>query len=244
MTLRAIIMIAELIGFVIFLVFCNIVLYKLEYDRTKNELTAKSTLKSNVKFSTGLFAIIILLFTFSYPSYLFFSYNKLILVSITVICWIGFLLIIIFLDYNNIFYVLLLSADVTTWIVVTAVLIGGDIDIKGEYISMEHKSTVEMIRPSIVSRYSVGYRLNGDVKTYLYYYQDDEGNWCLEELKASEVEIIPLESYEYTYVEKVSKSKDIIRGEKKESSKDYSYTETKESYKLHINEEDFIKIKD
>lgn len=82
MWLRAIIFGIELVGFIILSIFAIIKFYKNNVAAGYSKCDVIKNLEFDLIYFLVNFAIILTLFLFTFPSYVFLSYNKLILVSV------------------------------------------------------------------------------------------------------------------------------------------------------------------
>lgn len=240
LTLRAIVMIAELVVLIGF----DVLYFKIN--------KSKGYSKENLRFEMKIYHISILVFIalciFLYPSYIFLSMSKLIFVSIIFILFILFLIIVFCLDYTKKegiadFLILLILLDVAIVIAVTITAIKGTFNYDNkEWITNE--ITFETIEPTMFSENQIGYTADseGNQKTFLFFYEKD-GAWNFEEIDASEVKRERIKDKD-TYIEKTITTKKFINTEKRESAKDYISEEKNEAdYTLFLNLKQMVEIK-
>lgn len=239
---RAIIFGIELVGFIIL---CTVATTKLYLnDKLKaEEKVVNSNLKFNIIYFITNFAIILILFSFTYPSFVFLSYSKLILVSVFVM--ISCIPIMIFAfekpkSENNQSICLLIAMILFVTFFVLAIFRMLNIENK---IVVSEQTETETITPTMFSENQIGYTADseGNIKTYIFYYMDN-GIWNQEEVNASDVKVEKIKDAD-SYIEKTVTTTSYCKQEKKTSEEDYIYSEETEKYTFYINLNQRVEIK-
>lgn len=243
---RAIIFGIELVGFVALSIFIIAKFYK-RHCSEKDKKYAIENLKFNSIYCTINFCIILAIFLFSYPTLIILSYNKLILVSLIELASI-LIILLSNLKFNKIRDHIMISITAVCILVTAIIVIDGTIGSKSSIIAnnvviLEKKET-ETITPAIISENQIGYTadLEGNIKTYVFYYKDDNEVWQYEEIKASNAKVERIKD-ENTYIEKTVINTSYCNQEKKSSEADYIYSEEREKYTIYLNLKQMVEVK-
>lgn len=240
--LRAIIFSLEFIGFIILCVFATNKFYKKDLEE-EQEIVAIKHRKENIIYFSVNFAIILSLFLFTYPSYVFLSYSKIILVTIAIILSSVIIVMVGFDDDSNFIRQSAFCMVICILIMVTIIgAIKGCFNIDNKVVYKE-KNNPEIITPLMFEENKIGYSCdeNGKIEKYYFYYIEND-ELFFEQLKPSEVKVVDLKDKD-TYVEKQETKIVHLKKEKKETEADYSYTETNASYKIYLNKKQMTEIK-
>lgn len=240
--LRIIIFAVELVGFIIF----SVVSIRKFYKRYKVKGYSNDKIKGKVRYDIKYFTInnmiLICLFLFTYPSFVFLSYSKMLLLSIAVICSVLMVVGIGYLgDKWEKVSIIMHSIGLSVGIIYCTIAATGNIVIMDKTF-IEQKETIETILPTMnladKTKISVGYMEDddGNIDKYFYYYQDSEGKWHFE--NDCKVDIKYLEENENSYLEKYVETKIFLSEEKRDST----ITEEEITYTLFLNEKQLIKI--
>lgn len=238
---RAIIFGIELVGFLILCIFATIKLYKEDYSK-KHKAYALKNMKFNLLYFSINFAIILALFLFTFPSYAFLSYNKLICVTIFVL--LSVTIIILALKNNtdteiiSFCYSILLIIEIAVFIVSILLLrVENEVAIYGEEIKT-------VLKPTMFSENQIGYTtrdMEGNIEKYCFYYIDNDV-WTYKDINASEAKVIKIQNEDTHIVEKVTKTV-YCKREKKTSENDYIFTEENTEYTIYLNLNQMVEIK-
>lgn len=249
MWLRAIIFGVELVGFLILSIFVLIKFYKDNVSAGYKKSHVIKNLKFDIMYFSINFAIILALFLFTFPSYVFLSYNKLILVSVVEL--LSIIIIVFVLSKSELMQLICMLSGIALFV---AIVILGAYCItvgisEGRYIDNKQILSEQTEKQSITTltmfgENQIGYTadIEGNIKTYFFYYKDENDVWNYKELDASEVEIERIQdgnSYLEEFVEKTV----YCKLEKKASEPDYITTVEDTDYKLYLNLNQKIEIK-
>lgn len=241
--LRLIILIGEVIGFLVF----SIIMCRRSYREYKKGNYSKGALK----FDFGYFAlssiIVIGMLFFSFPTLIFASYNKMLLLT----SFIVFVILMtlggsIIYDTNEVAGALI---GIFSFILVISVLVIAIVfsAMSTQVITIssciEEKQDTEVVYPvmNLTDKADIGYTEDDEGNiTYSYYYQDKSGKWHFED--DFETEIVDIDVNSKPYLEKTITTKTFVNPEYKESSENYKTTEEKIKYVLYANEKHLIKI--
>lgn len=224
---RAIIFGIELVGFAVFCVIATIKFYMQDVCKRKRE-DAVSNLRFNITYFVINYGAILSLFICSFSSFVFLSYSKLILISVSVLISFIFIMLFVFKKplpgAQSVIYILVLCFS----LIYFSFAITGEVIIENKIIVSEQTQT-DIIKPAIISENQIGYTadMEGNIKTYIFYYQGDNGVWEYEELKASETQVEKIDTD--TYIEKTITTTSYCKQEKKPREEDYITTEEKKS---------------
>lgn len=240
---RAIIFGIELVGFIIFSIFAIIKFYKkdvLDEDIKKT----KKEMRFNIIYFSINFLIILAIFLFTYTSYVFFSYNKLILITSFVILSVMFILTALTArkSVQNVFGVLTFIAFMA-FSIILGFMVGGELDIDNTVVISKQTKMQTITSPTMFTENQVGFVTDneGNTKTYVFYYKDND-IWNYKELKVSETKIIRIQD-KNTYIEETVTKTQYCKKEKKPSAKDYNYVEEKVKHTLYLNLRQRVEIK-
>ena len=243
--LRIIVISCELIGFLALCIFTIKKWHKEDLMEVNPKIDAKRKMKQYRVFFSILYVIIFAMFLFTFPTYVFLSFNKIAIVSIAIIVLSsGIIVTIVDSKHNKLserkrniciaaIIIIAVSIAMPIWFVVCC----------GEStISTNKEVNVQTIRPTMFEENKIAYTCDeeGKIEKYFYYY-DDNGKWKYEEFTESEAEIVEIKD-KNTYIERETTVTTYINPEKKPSSKDYSYEKNKVMYKLFINYDQAIEI--
>ena len=243
---RAIIFGIELVGFVVLSIFVAAKFYKRHCSK-KSEKYAIKNLKFNLFCYAINFAIIFAIFLFSYPSLIFLSYNKLILVSLVELASI-LIILLSYLKLNKIrdFTMVFILAISCTLILIISIdgIIGNKGFIIENKVAISEQTEKKIIAPTMFSKNQIGYTadIEGNIKTYVFYYQGNNGVWEYEELKASETKVEKIKDAD-TYIEKTVTITSYYKQEKKTLKEDYITTEENEKYTIYLNLNQMVEVK-
>ena len=246
--LRLIIMLGEVIGFYIFSFIRCRQDFK-AYKEDKNNETNRSNLKVSIIYYSICNSLILFIFIWSFYSYIFLSYSKLILVTIAVITS---LLPYIFskcMEKHDgiatlLFFIFIIGAVYS--IVITIFSFCAPEQLIQFKTCINEESFIETIDPEIglTEKSKVGYSLDdsGEVDSYIFFYKDNSDNWC----KVDEpIEYTKkLSDDENSYVEKCVTKRTFLNYELDESDDNYIITEEIVSYELYYNPNELIVITD
>lgn len=230
---RAIIFGIELVGFILSSIFVTKKSYKEGKQDNLTNKEIKGDLKFNIIFCSVIFAIILALFLLTFPSYVFFSYNKLLLVSVVELVFIS--LIMWVLTYKRkisyIFMYLFALFSILTIALLPTMAIGA-LRIDDKVAVSEPSVEKEIIIPTMFSENQIGnvYDAEGNLKKHIFYYKDEDG-WHYKELDSDTNKLIS--KNEKTYIERTTKRTICCNKEKKPTEEDYSYIEEKEEYVIY-----------
>lgn len=247
---RLIIMLGEIIGLLIFsFIRCrqNFKAYKEDKYNEAN----RSNLKVSIIYYSVCNSIILFIFIFVFPSYMFLSYNKLILITIAVITsflpYVFLIKLEKYIGISALIFALFLLGGVSTVVITAFSFCDPGQLIQFKTCINEEKYTVT-INPelNIKDRSKIGHYLDdtGDVDNYIFFYQDSNNNWCKvdEPIESKNTKI--LSDDESSYVEKYVTTKTILNLELNESDDNYITIEEAVSYKLYYNPKELIEITD
>lgn len=234
---RAIIFGLELIGFIVFFVITIISYYKRNV-KEKGKNYAKKYLKDDIIYFITNVGTLLLLFLFTYPSLVFLSYSKLVIVTISVILSV---IVLTVLGYNVPFKentrtsIVVLSIILEIIMLVAAGISGFSIGNK-KIISVDEKT--QKIAPIMFSENQIAYTHddNGDI-IYSYYYEKD-GKMFFKELEDADAEVEYLKGGD-SYIEVITTRTEYLDKEKKIPS----YVETNETYTIYINRAQMVEVK-
>ena len=207
---RAIIFGIELVGFAIFCIVVTVKEYK--QDLYKGSEMKWEDVISNLRFNIIYFIInyvvILSLFVFSYPSYVFLSYSKLILLSVSILVSVAILLF--FTNKNSLehttreFICIMIGFFSVIYFLFAIIGIAG---VEKKIVVSEQTDTQKIIPVMFSKNNQIGYTadLEGNIKTYVFYYQGNNGVWEYEEVKASETKVEKIKDTN-TYIERTMKS--------------------------------------
>lgn len=243
---RAIIFGIELVGFIIFSVFATIKFYKRHCIEKDRNYTIKN-LKFNLIYSSINFAIILALFFFTYPSLVFLSYNKLLLISLVELLSI-LIILLSYLRVNKVRDYIMITMASISFVIILIISIDGIIGsnsgiIENKLVISEQTETQTITSPTMFTENQVGFVTDneGNTKTYVFYYKDND-IWNYKELKVSETKIIRIQDKD-TYIEETVTKTEYCKKEKKPSAKDYNYVEEKVKHTLYLNLRQRVEIK-
>lgn len=240
--LRIIIFAVELVGFIIFSVVSIRKFYKRYKVKGYSNGHIKEYLRHDIIYLSINNIIIICLFLFTYPTFIFLSYSKMLLLSIVVL---DSVLAVVGLGYipdkweKTSIAVFSVALCIVFFYCVMA--FACNIVIMDKTF-IEQKESIETILPTMnladKTKISVGYTEDddGNIDKYFYYYQDSEGKWHFE--NDCKVDIKYLEENENSYLEKYVETKIFLSEEKRDST----ITEEEITYTLFLNEKQLIKI--
>lgn len=193
--------------------------------------------------------ILICIFLFTYSSFVFLSYNKMIMMA-------SFIFIYIFLTsmwYNDESFDNSVSAFIGKMVCVFAAVIGlffmhyATINESAfpNKICVDQKESTEIIYPcvNLKDKAKIGYSLDSDGKicTYNFYYEIN-GDIYGELLNNKDsYKIIPIKNKD-SYLIKYIVTKTFLNKEKKETDKNYKYSEDEITYKFYLNKNDLVEI--
>ena len=248
--LKLIIMLGEMIGLLIF----SFIRCRKEfkaYKENKYNETCRSDLKISIIYYAICNSIILFIFIFAFPSYMFLSYSKLILLTIAVAS--SFLPSIFVTNYEEhrgictIVFFLFLVGTVSTGVIAGFSFRAPEDFIHFKTCINEEKYTVT-INPEInlTDESKIGHYLSdsGDIDNYIFFYQDSNSNWYKIDEHIEKENIKELSNDESTYVEKYVTKKTILNYELNESDDNYTTTELTVSYKIYYNPNELIEITD
>lgn len=246
--LKLIIMLGEIIGLFIFS-FIRCRQYFKAYKEDKYNEDKRSDLKVSIIYYAICNSIILFVFIFAFPSYMFLSYSKLILTTIAVI--------ISFLPYvfsimsekhiwiGGLIFVLFVFGGVFT-IVITIFGFCAPEEFMQFKTCINEEKYIETINPEInlTDKSKIGYTedFDGNIDSYCFFYQDDSDNWCYVNEFIENTE--KLSNDESSYVEKYVTTKTILNHELNESDDNYMTTEESVKYILYYNPNELLKITD
>ena len=246
--LRLIVMLGEIIGFSLFSFFRCKNFYR-AYQKDKKEKL--SDLRISIVYYSICNSIILFIFLFSFPSYIFLSYSKLILISIAVFtALIPFGLFVTnslekHPGISALILLLLLFGGVSS-IVSTVYSFCAPQDWIQFKTCIQEENFTETIYPEIIltEDSKIGYSLNdsGEIENYIFFYQDSNGKWYeVDELIEDTIE---LSENNHSYVEKCTIRYNILNLELDENDNDYSIIEEHVSYKLYYTPNELVEIID
>ena len=246
--LRLIIMLGEMIGLLIFSFIRCSKSFKIYKKEKKNDVN-RSDLKLLITFYAICNSIVLFVFIFSFQSYFFLCYNKLILLTIAVFAsFLPFIILKNIDKHNGISTIVLFVfcvGMVTTGVVTIYSLCAPSQLIQFKTCIKEEKY-IETINPEIklTDKSKIGHYLygSGDVYNYIFFYKDSNGNWCKVDEPIEDA--IELSSSESSYVEKKVTTKTILNFELNEADDNYITKEETVSYKLYYNPNEVIDITD
>lgn len=240
--LRIIIFAVEVVGFIIFSVLSIRKFYKRYKVKGYSNYEIKEKVRYDIIYLSINNIIIICLFLFTYPTFIFLSYSKMLLLSIVVL---GSVLAVVVLGYipdkwekTSIWVFTVTLGIISLYCVMAA---AGNIVIMDKTF-IEQKETIERTFPTMnladKTKISVGYTEDddGNIDKYFYYYQDSEGKWHFE--NDCKADIKYLEKNENSYLEKRVETKIFLSEEKRDST----INEEEITYTLFLNEKQLIKI--
>lgn len=240
-TLRAIILIAELV------IFTGVCIYGIGKD-ILNRIDRK-ILKVNIIVYGIEFIIIFALFFFLYPSYIFFSISKLIIVSLVFLCLMILTIIEFLMDkvnnntLKNIFSIIYVCTISISIVVIPVSAASGllNIDISESLTSSEIQTK---IKPIMFSENQIGYTADeeGNIKSYLFFYKDGDET-LFKEIKETEVIIKERIKDNNTYVIEKKITKTFVNKERKPQYGNYIFKEENNEYKVYLNLEQMVEIK-
>lgn len=248
--LRLIIMLGEIIGLLIFsFIRCRQDIKA--YRKDKYNKVNISTLKISIIYYAICNIIILFIFIFTFPSYIFLSYSKLILLTIAVVS--SFLPSIFLTKYEEhsgicaiVFF--LFCAGIVSTGVITAFSFCSPEDFIHFKACINEESFTETIAPemNLTEQSKIGYSVNdsGNIDNYIFFYRDNKGNWCKVEEPIEKENTIELSKDKSSYIEKYVTIKTILNFELHESDDNYTITEETISYKLYYNQAELVKITD
>lgn len=246
--LRAIIFGSELIGFIVFCIFATIKFYKKYKINKDEEAEIRRKTKYNIRYFVVNFAIMLAIFLFSYPSCIFLSYNKMLLITIFLLGSVINIITYICRNDNNEKIWLNIwgfNGFITIVLIIVVVLLTSAIGpISPKEVIETNELENSQIVPKMFSDNQIGYKCDedGNADTYFYYYKNETtGKWNVTSLKASDVEMVELVSGD-SYVIRKTTSTIYKKTERKPSAKDYLYTKITETYTIYYNSEQLIKI--
>ena len=243
MWLRAIIFGIELVGFLLLCIFATIKFYSIDKAKEKRKVVIRE-LRFNIIYFTINFLIILSVFLFTYSSFVFLSYSKLILVTAYSVISSIFIIIIAFKkpkSKEN--EAICLHAFIILFIFISLFAIFGVLDIENKVVIYEGNETKTIIEPIMFSENQIGYTVDedGNIKTYRFYYKDNN-DLFFKELSESDVKVIEIEN-EDTYIEETATRKSYCKKEKKVLQADYIYTEANVNYTIYLNPQQSVEIK-
>lgn len=247
--LKLIIMLAEVIGFCIFSFIRCRKQYKI-YKEDKEDEVQKSNLKVSIIYYSICVSIVLFIFIFTFPAYVFLSYNKLILITVAIIASIIPCILlskIDFFDHHEVIggtvialFIVLLGY---TFAITIVSFFAYEQCIQFKECISEEKDT-KIIYPvmNLTDNSKIGYTedSNGNIDSYRFFYQDDFGNWC--EVNGFIENAEELSNDESSYVEKYVTTRTILNYEFNESDDNYRTTEEIITYIVHYNPNELIKI--
>lgn len=240
---RAIIFSIELVGFIILFAFVTSRFYKRHSEKGKKY--AIKNLKFNLIYFLINFSIILAIFLFSYPTLIFLSYNKLILVSLVELASISIILFS-FLEFKQIRDTIILFIIVASFILILLISIDGIFGINNfiieDKVTIVKQTQIEMITPAVISENQIGYTadMEGNRKTYIFYYKEGDV-WQYVEVKASEAKVERIKDTN-SYVERTVTTTSYCNKEKKPFEEDYIYSEKSEKYVIYLNLKQMVEI--
>ena len=248
--LRLIIMLGEIVGLLIFS-FVRCKQHIKVYKKDKYNAVCRSDLKVSIVYYSICNIIILFIFTFSFPSYIFLSYNKLILITIAVITsFLPYVFIIKLEKYMLISAILffLLVVGMVSTVVITVFSFCAPEELIQFKIYSNEENNIEKINPEInlTSKSKIGHYLDdsGDIDNYIFFYQDSNNNWHKVDEPIENRNTQKISTDENSYVEKYVTTKTILNVELDESDKNYITTEKTISYKLYYNPIELMEITD
>ena len=246
--LKLIVMLGEVIGCIIFsFIRCRnyYKIYTEIYKKDWENKNGKTELKAVIIYYSICVSILLFLFVFSFPSYIFLSYNKLIVITTIIILTVMPFVMNSKADFFN-KYPSILFMTCLGWCMALVFVLAGTIIgffnckqcIQFKKCINEEKE-VEIIYPvmNLTEKSKIGYTedSNGDIKSYHFFYQDDYGNWSyVDEF----IEVAIEQPYDgISFVKKYITKKTIYNYELDEST-----SQEEIRYVLYYNPNDLIKL--
>ncbi len=245
--LRLFIVLGEVIGFCVFSVHRCKKFYK-EYKKDKKDKDKRKAFNNSLCFYVTCVCILLFIFIFTFPSYIFLSYNKLIIMTAVIVTLLIQYILEIYID--SIYAIIGIFMYAISLFLALFVLVGvyaGFYFCEGwiqftECINEE--KNIEIIHPvmNLSEKSKIGYTENDDGKIdrYIFFYQDDSGSWYSVNEFIQDKEL--LSNDESSYVEKYITRKTFINYELSELDDNYKTTEEEIVYKLYCNPNELIKI--
>lgn len=237
--LRLIIMLGEVIGFLAFTIIRFIQVYHKE-DGIED--------KSEIVLASICNAFLIIGFIFGFWKYTFLSYNKMIFLSLFIISIIIFKVAIVIDDNHEsistiMFCIGMIGAIAAFVIILISFFNPNFIPFK---TCINEEKYMETINTEIhlTSESKVGYTLDdfGNIDTYVFFYQDNNGKWKKVDESISDTR--ELSNDKGSYVEKYVTTRTILNHELNESDDNYITTEEIVTYILYYNQNELIEITD
>ncbi len=248
--LKLIIMLGETIGLLIFSFIRCRQDFKV-YKEDKCNGTNRSNLKISIIYYSICNSIILFIFIFTFPSYMFLSYSKLILITIAVITsFLPYVFIIKLEKYmgiSAILFFLFVLGMVSTGVITVFSFCAPESFIQFK-TCINEETNIEKINPEInlTDKSKIGHYLNdsGDIDNYIFFYQNSDSNWCKVDESIERENTKELSNGESSYVEKYVTTRTIWNLELDESDDNYIITEKTVSYNLYYNPNELIEITD
>lgn len=192
--------------------------------------------------------IAICVFIFSFSSFVFLSYNKMVIMGTMILVY----MFLTFLWYADESLRNTISNFVGKMLCTFVVILGmvvlnhaANVSIIPNEICINQEESTQIIYPSVnlKNNAKVGYSLDSDGKTCVYKcYYENNGDIYEELIYSSDsFKIVPIKD-KNSYLKKTIKKKTLLNKELKETSKDYTFEEKEITYIIYLNKNDLVEI--